>query len=211
METKEGQKKQQPLPSAKQHLALCYAVIDLGTQVGSFNGAPTSARKIYLNFEIPGETAVFNEEKGPQRFGVGQEFTFSLDPKANFRKMMDSWMGAAVTELDSEKLKKMLKRPAMIQIVHAPSKDGSIIYANIAGKGVSVFKRPADVAFPKETENKAFFFDLEHYDQQAFELVPKWLQEKIKNSPEYKKALGAHPPQTSGAIAADDEFEESPF
>lgn len=202
METKEGQKKQQPLPTAKQHLALCYSVIDLGTQTGVFNGNEIKSRKIYLNFEIPGEKAVFDDSKGPQCFTVGQEYTFSLDSKANFRKMLDSWMGKPVTELNSEKLLKFLKRPGMIQVVHQPSKDGTIIYANIANKGISVFKRPEDQQFPKDTENKPFLFDLDDYSPETFNLVPKWLQEKIKKSPEYKAAISGG---TQGVITATEE------
>ena len=211
MKTTEGQKKQMPLPSAKQHLALCYSVIDLGTQVGVFNGNATSSRKIYLSFEIPGEKAVFSEERGPQCFGVGQEYTFSLDSKANFRKMIDSWMGAPVTELDSEKIKKLLKRPAMIQVVHAPSKDGSIIYANIANKGVSIFKRPTDQPFPKNTENEAFFFDLDNFDADTFEKIPKWLKEKVIKSPEYKAIVGGAGQASAQVTETLGDDEDAPF
>lgn len=212
METKEGQKKQQPLPTEKQHLALCFSVIDLGTQAGMYKGNPTSARKIHLTFEIPGEKAVFNEEKGPQCFVVGQEYTFSLDVKANFRKMMDSWIGQAVTELDSEKLKKLLRKPAMIQVIHYTPKESIIKYANIANKGVSVFKRPADVAFPKETENKAIYFDLDNFSKEAFDAVPKWLQEKIMKSPEYKKVSGGAVSQDTASTSADpDLIDDEPF
>lgn len=213
METKEGQKKQQPLPTEKQHLALCFSVIDLGTQAGMYKGNPTSARKIHLTFEIPGEKAIFNEEKGPQCFVVGQEYTFSLGTTSNFRKMMDSWIGQAVTQLDSEKIKKLLKKPAMIQVIHYTPEKSIIKYANIANSGISIFKRPADVAFPKETENKAIYFDLDNFSKEAFDAVPKWLQEKIMKSPEYKKVSGGSVSQdTSSAANSIDEFEDDlPF
>lgn len=216
MKASENQKTQKPLPTERQHLALCVAIVDLGTQQGFFNGAPTSSRKIVLTFEIPGEKAVFKAENGAQPFTVSAEYTFSLDSKANFRKAMDSWIGQPVTELDSEKLTKLLKKPAMIQVVHNTAKDG-IKYANIANKGVSIFKRPADVAFPKETHNTPVFFDLDNFSWESFDLAPKWLQDKISKSPEFIKASTAKPragaaPQTSGAIADNTGFDdEDPF
>lgn len=209
MKTTENQKTQKPLPTEKQHLALCYAVIDLGTQQEAFAGEIKNIRKVNLQFEIPGEKAVFNPEKGPQVFTISQDYTFSLGTKGNFRKMMDSWMGASVTELDSAKIAKLLKRPAMLQIVHKASKDGQFKYANIANSGTAVFKRPADVQFPKETENPSFFFDLDNYSQATFDMIPKYLQEKIMKSPEYKAAVSG---ATSGAaISSGDDFEEDPF
>lgn len=215
MKASENQKTQKPLPTERQHLALCVAIVDLGTQQGFFNGAPTSSRKIALTFEIPGEKAVFKKEDGPKPFTVTSEYTFSVDTKANFRKALDSWMGTAVTELDSEKLAKLLRRPAMIQIVHNPGKSDGLVYANIANKGVSIFKRPQDVPFPKTTENEPYFFDLDEFSWDTFDKVPKWLQDKISKSPEFIKLSALNPKagggQTSGPITASDDFDDEPF
>jgi hypothetical protein len=206
METKEGQKTQGALPTEKQHLMLCYGVIDFGTQTSQYG----DARKIWLQFEIPGEKAVFNKDKGEQCFSVGCEYTFSLDKKANFRKALDSWLGATVTEMDSDKLAKLLKRPCMGQIIHERSEKDGLMYAKLANKGTSIFKRPADQPFPKETENKSFFLDLDNFSQEAFDMIPmEWMKEKVKKSPEYKLAVmgkAQAPAQTSQGIEAEDDF-----
>ncbi len=205
MKTKEGEKKQRPLPTEKQHLALCNAVIDFGTQESKFG----SARKVWINFETPNEKAVFDEEKGPQPFTVGSEYTFSLDPKANFRKMLDSWLGAPVPEIDSEKLGKLLRRAGMVQIIHEKSDKDGLVYAKIANKGTSIFKRPADVAAPKETENMPIFFDLDNFSQETFDAIPmKWMKEKIMKSPEYRDAVmstGTAQPSASTSVEGEDE------
>lgn len=222
MKTTENQKTQKPLPSEKQHLALCYAVIDLGTQTGVYKGAPTSARKIAMTWEIPGERATFKPELGPQPFVVTSEYTFSIGATSNYRKMLDSWLGKKVTEemkeLDSEMILRFLKRPGMIQIEHNKSDKDGLFYANIANKGISIFKRPAEVPFPKETENEAYFFDLDNFSWDTFDKIPKFLQNKIEKSPEFKAAssmnprTGAAPAQSNGVVTEENAFEEDePF
>lgn len=215
MRTSENQKTQRPLPTAKQHLALCQAVIDLGTQTSQYG----PARRICVSWEIPGETAVFEKEKGLQPFVVTAEYTLSLDVKANFRKMLDSWFGRPITEmlkdndgiLDSNVMKKFLSRPGMIQITHNKSDKDGLIYANIAAKGVSVFKRPADVPFPKATVNPAFLLDLDDFSAEDYAMVPKWIKQKIEKAPEFL-VVNAGGATTSGALSSGDEFnDDDPF
>ncbi len=213
METKAGEfkKTQKPIPPTGQHLGLLYSIVDLGTQLGSFEGKPTKARKIQLTFELPKFKAVFNEANGEQVMVVGHDYTFSLNEKAGFRKMMDSWFEKPVLELNHDILVKLLKRPAMLQIIHIKDKkDTSITYANIALKGQSVFKRPAEVPFPKDTENDAFVFslgDLEKLDRfswETFNKIPQWIQKKIEKCEEWPRVLakyGVNPKTKAGATA----------
>lgn len=207
--TTANERKQRPIPKEGQHLGLCNMIIDLGTQNESFKGQPKQVHKIWLSWELPKQRAVFSEEKGEHPMVIGQEYNFSLGDKATFRKMMDQWIGKPVTTLNSESVAKLLKRPAMIQVSHAMSKDGKFTYANIAMKGLSVFKRPEEVAYPKDTENESILFDMSNFSWDVFNKIPKFLQEKIKVSLEWSAIEAKHSGgQPSGAISAADQFKD---
>jgi len=201
LSTEAGKKTQKPIPPAGQTLGKCFAVIDLGTQMGTFNGAPKESKQVYMAFELPAHRAVFDTAKGPQVMIVSNEYTFSLGTKANFRKMLDSWFAKPIEKLDSTRAKKMLGMSAMIQVSHNPDKkDASITYANIAQKGISVFPVPPGTVVDKTTENAPIYFDLDEYTDESFAKVPKYLQDKIIKSPEYKKIKGNAPAPTGNAI-----------
>lgn len=217
LNTSANERTQRPLPPPGQTLGLLYQFIDLGTQNEAFKGEPKRLQKVYLSFELPKHRAVFSTEKGEQVMVVGQEYTFSLGDKANFRKMMDNWIGKPVEKLESSNIAKLLRKPAMIQIIHKPKKDGKITYANIALSGVGIFKRPDDVPFPKTTENEAFIFELTNFSWEVFNKIPKFIQDKIKKSEEWPSIIAKHGTgtaaitNTGGVVVATDEFEEEEF
>jgi hypothetical protein len=207
--TEEGNfvKTQKAIPDEGQHLSKCFQIIDLGTHMESFKGAdPKPVAKIQLGFEIPKFRGDFKYMKDGQEvvenkvLAVFQSYTNSLGTKANFRKMMDSWTGQEVKKLTYESLKQFLGKPAMIQIVHARDKnDVNITYANIANRGIGIYKRPKDVAFTKGTENPLVCLDLDNFSWEEFDKIPKFLQEKIEKSIEWPSILSNHP--KPGAVA----------
>lgn len=186
---KEGEKTQRPIPPMGQTLGMCVSIIDLGTHMDlKFQ---KEKKLVYIAWELPKHRAVFDPAKGEQAMLISQEYALFLGEKANFRKMIDSWTGKKVTELDAARFKKLLGKPAMIQVTHAES--GGIKYANIATSGIAVFQKPAEVLAPATTENPLLFFDLDSYSDEVFAKIPKYLQEKIVKSPEYKKIKGGAP------------------
>ena len=220
---KENERTQRPLPPEGQHLALCYSIIDLGTQAKQYPGKPpTEAHDIQVAWELPKHRAVFNEEAGEQPMALFQTYTFSLSEKANFRKMMDSWTGKQVKSLSNETMKKFLGKPCMIQVVHKPSKDGKLKYANIALNGLAVYKRPADVPFPKTTENEQLFLSLDEFSWTTFEKITKYIQAIVERSKEWGSILRKFPepgvaPQSTAVMEdqvggiSDNFEEEDPF
>jgi hypothetical protein len=218
----ESERTQKPLPPEGQHLGLCYSIIDLGTQLGMYQGKPTESHQVQFSWELPKYKAVYNPEKGEQRMAIHHTYNFSLSEKANFRKMMDSWTGQAVKALSDETMQKFIGKPCMIQCVHQTSKDGKLKYANVATKGLAIYKRPADVPFPKETENEKVFFSLASFSWDTFNGLHKFIQEKIEKSKEWPEILRKFPrpkdaPQSTVSMDEDDSgisdsgFEEDVF
>jgi hypothetical protein len=196
---------QKPIPKEGQHLALLYAVVDLGTQMKQYKGQPAvETPMIHLSWEFPRLEAVFNPEKGPQKLACFQEYTNSLGAKANFGKMINSWLkkDKPIEKITYEQYTKILGKPCMIQIEHKPNKDyPEIKYANIAGNGVAVYRRPEDVKFPAETSNPKLIFALDHFSWETFNKIPKHLQEKIEHSLEWNKILKEFGPNPASSTA----------
>lgn len=223
METSANEQKQRPLPPAGQHLALLYLIVDCGTQDGTFNGQPTApARKVYMGWEFPNlPKVVFSQEKGEQPMAIFNEYTFSLSEKANFRKMIDSWIGQPVLKLNSETFAKLLGKPCLINIEHyQDKKNPAITKARISFKGIAIFKRPAEMSFPKTTINEKLYFDLDNFSWESFNKVEmKFLQEKIRKSHQWPSIISKHPEtKGSSAVIADEQDvtmgvndEEDPF
>lgn len=228
LETKANATTQKPIPPVGQHLAVCYCVIDLGTQLESFQGAePKPTPKVYIGWEFsnPKLRAVFNKEIGEQPMAVFQKYSRYLGSKANFGKMIKNWAGREVTELTYEMLQKFRGRAAMIQIEHNEDKKKiddvtkkPIRYANIANAGTGVFIRPDEVAKPTKMENEWMLFSLDHFSWEVFNKIPKFLQETIMKSAEWSDitrqfgqnpALGQASQEITESIGTADE--EDPF
>ena len=170
-------------PPAGTHVAICYRVIDLGTQDGEWKGKPKRQHKIMVSWELPDELM---EDGRP--FTISQRYTFSSSEKAKFRHDLESWRGVPFKDSDfgpgGFHVGKLLRAPCMLTIVH--EEKGGKVYANIKG----VAKMLKGVPVPPLT-NPEVFFSLSEFNPAVFESLPDRLQEIIRQSPEYAEATGA--------------------
>src|SRR5258706_15370007 len=81
---------------AGNHLAICNAIVDLGMQPGS-GMYPDPKPQLYLRFELPAKQITYQKDgkdlTGPM--SIGRSLTASMSEKANLRKIIESWQGAA--------------------------------------------------------------------------------------------------------------------
>jgi hypothetical protein len=194
---------QRQLPPAGTHLARCYAVCDLGTQLGDFQGKPKRARKCRIFFELPNEQAVFSEDGRKEPFTVSKEFTLSLHKKAELRKVLESWRGRPFTdeELDKFDVAKLVGAAAIITIGHEARKDGEGNYARI----LNVTKLMAQMTNsmpPAITPQWSYEITMQRND--IFKDLPDWLQEKISKCEEWTRPSPSHDPEPAPIEAADD-------
>jgi hypothetical protein len=113
-----------PAPEG-QYSAVCVDVVDLGIVETTWKGEKKEAHKCRVVFEIDEQM-----ETG-KRFTVSQQFTASLNEKANLRKFLESWRGKPFTreELAGFDTEQLIGAPAVLQVVHN-ERDGTV-YANI--------------------------------------------------------------------------------
>lgn len=174
-----------PVPEGA-YIATCVRLIDLGTQITTFQGADKLQRKVLVAWEVPDEIVEYDGEQRPAL--IMSRYTASLSDKANLRKHLEAWRGRRFTddELKGFDLKNVLGKPCQIQVVHSP--DGA--YANVA----------AIMALPKGTSPPAIHHPLIHFslDEGEFsEGIYDGLSDKLKaqiaGSPEYKARTGQAP------------------
>lgn len=196
----EGQKRDPVAEGA--HHAVCYAVVDLGTQP-PLPGSQFSKRqrKALFMFELPDERMQL-ERDGVQLDlprGISRDMPVSLHEKSNMRKFLVAWRGRQFTdeELKGFDLKNVLNANCVINVVHNAKG-----YADIAS--VMPLMKGATKRTP---ENRPLVFDLDEHPAGAPlpESLPQWVRERIERSDEWQARLGnghddSHaPPPDEGA------------
>ena len=189
-----------PVPAGIHH-AICYAVIDLGTQPSQMY-APS--RKVLLIWELPHERGDFKDTntgviKNLPRV-ISKEYTLSTGVKSNLRKELESWRGKPFTAEEAQEFEVgvLVGKNCQLNVAHRPSKDGSKIYANVVsivplGKGMT----------PIRAENETMVWDLPKDGAITFPpSMPEWIQTKIKGSEEYTESQN---PQRQSHDLSDDE------
>lgn len=162
------------------HVGICYQIIDLGTseQGGNY---PGKKRKIQFLFELPNEKAVFSEDKGEQPYYVRSVYTLSMNDKALLRRDVSAWIGKKLSDSEAAQFDvfKLLGKACMLNIVHVTKGENS--YANI----MSISPLPKGIEAPKPY-NDLLAYTPTQPDAAIFAKLPEFVQDKIRESDEYK-------------------------
>jgi hypothetical protein len=172
---------------AGNHVAVCHAVYDLGTQPGFEPGE--TARKVRICWELSEELMTDGRP-----FGVSEVYTLSLSEKANLYKMLIAWRGRAFTpeELKGFDLANLLGAPCFVNVVHQPDKkDPKKMWANVS----TVSPLPKSVPRP-DAINPLVQFAID--DAEIPATCPDFIATKIKASEEWRHRY----PAANGAPAA---------
>lgn len=174
-----------PVPEGS-HMAVCFRVIDLGTQRWEYQGEPQIGRKVLIAWELHGEaddgTALTTDDGLP--LSTSKKYTLSLGKKANLRADLESWRGKAFTEQEMSgfDVQQLLGAPCMITIKH--EKKAEKTYANVA----SVTRFPAALKNSRPTaRNQLQAFNVSEPDMAVFEVLPDWIKEQISQCVEWNK------------------------
>jgi len=186
-----------PLPKEGNYPARCFRLIVIGTVPNIFKGQDQGmVEKIWIDWELPTQLAVFDEQKGEQPFVVGAEFNLKIGPKANLYKLISAWRNKPLNEKEQLgfDVSKMINKPCLISITHKRKKafaDEEIevvtnenTYLNFNG----VSSVPEGIKVPPAISELAEM-NYDEFDIERFNKLPKFLQDKMKASEEFK-ALG---------------------
>lgn len=166
------------------HLGICYQMIEIGKVQEEYMGESKIIHKVMLTWEIPEERIEFEKdgEKIDIPMAISKEYTFAMGEKATLRKDLTGWRGKAFEEQEAQdfELDVLLGKPCLITVIHKTSKAGKE-RAEVA----SISKIMKGMAVPP-THNKLMLLDYENWDQEVFNALPEWIQNKIKSSDNYK-------------------------
>lgn len=179
------------------YLARCYQMVDIGTQtILSQKYGKQSKRQVILYWELlqDDDGKDFFMEDGKRVFSTSQLYTLSMNKKARLRADLDSWRGVPFTEEEADgfDITKLLDKFCKLQIVH--NKSGDKTYANVSS--IMSTKKTAPAV------NPVVEFSVDEPDMKAFEGLPQWLQDKIKESAEWEDDA---PVDTESEPAAEEE------
>jgi len=181
-------KKFEPVPAGN-HVARVYRIIQIGTITEQYQGEDKEMNKVMVGFELPNETKVFKEGEEAQPYVISREYTFSMNEKANLRKMVEGLLGVVLTDEEAEAfdLTDILGKACLLNVVHKKSATGNV-YALI--QGASPIPKGMDVPL---AVNGRQVLDYESWEQETFDSLSDFLKEKIRSSKEYMKKFNPAP------------------
>ncbi len=189
------------------HVARIYQIIHIGTIDSEYQGVMRKREMIRITFEVPDEMRVFNEEKGEQPSSISKEFTLSFGDKSSLKPFIEGITGKKLTTDDLD-LESLIGKVCIINVVHTVSAKNGKTYANISGstplmKGMEI---------PKAI-NPTKVFGFNPFDQEVFNSLPEFLQDKIKSSLEYQELMEDHSVSEEDEENEDEErtLENTPF
>jgi hypothetical protein len=175
-------------PPAGLHPAVCYRLIDQGTQDYPYEGKSKIGRYWTLGWELVGE----ERQKDGKPFTIGKRWFNSGHEKARMRIDLESWRGAKFTSetIKTFDIEKIVGAKCMLNIQEFTKDDGST-GANIS----SIAPAMKGFDFPKATLPHEIFIMIDDNGGASKWFRPEVLEdycgdklrEKIMGSPEYKR------------------------
>lgn len=184
--------------------ARCYQMIHIGTVDENIQGQRKTLNKVRIGWELPTETHVFDQAKGPQPLVISKDFTLSLNEKANLRKTLEAWRGKQFTdeEVAGFDLLKLIGAPCMISVILTEKGHNEIS---------GVIKLPKGLEVP-ESFNRPVVFDYdEHFDAGLVDNLPDFIKNKIKSSREWASKVHNQPPTVQAVPDNGDINDDLPF
>jgi hypothetical protein len=181
------------VPSSGSHIAVCFQMVDLGTQDTSFG----PRAQVRLSFEPLDE---FMADGRP--FIVGKNYTFSGHLHSNLRRDIEGWLARPVPDFSRLDLAERVGAVVVVGLQRATARSGRD-YARIT----SLAHPPAGAALRQRSVNPPLILSLRQFDQAVYAQLPEWLRALIAQSPEYQRAIGqgdllGHPPRPRLAAPA---------
>jgi hypothetical protein len=163
---------EQPEPGS--HAAVCYKIIDLGTQENDYQGQKTHKRQVIIGWELS------DLMSDGRPFVVSKFYTQSLNEKATLRHDLAGWRGRDFTqeELAGFDARNIIGKPCLLSLTL--NDKGKVKIASVA-------KLPKGMEAPKQT-NPSVFLSLEpnDYDQKAFDAQSDKIKAMVMLSPEWQ-------------------------
>lgn len=179
-----------PIPGGT-YLGICVYSIEVGEQLCEFKDKGKSYNnQVMLGFEICGLTIEIEGKQEPRV--LGRTFNIAKSKNAGLRKFIGAWEAKELSDdefLDTD-TNDYVGRPAFLTVVLNETGE----YSNI--ENIAPLPNGLPITVP-EPMSPLIRFNMDPWDQKAFEALPEWAQEKVKKSTEYQKE---HVPVTNVTV-----------
>ena len=189
MKIKDRAKPKAPPVEPGVYMAVCVGVVDLGEQYSE--KFKSYSNKVKFVWALPGETIEIDGKQEERQ--LSKEFTISASKKGSLRGFLESWNGKSYAdeEFMDVDLFDQIGKACQLQVVLNDTGE----YSNVANL------MPLPKGMPAPTSQTAFFtWDMDAWDDAAFEKLPGWTQEQIMKSTQYQKN---HAPDTVVEVKSD--------
>lgn len=197
MKIKDRAKPKQPPVEPGVYMAVCVGVVDLGEQYSE--KFKNYANKVKIVWALPGETIELDGKAEERQ--LSKEFTVSASKKGSLRGFLQSWNGRSYTdeEFVELELNDQLGKPCQLQVVLNDTKE----YSNVE----NIMQIPKGMPVPV-SKTALFSWDMDKWDDAAFEALPEWTREQIMKSTQYQKL---HAKVEDVVVAGIDQKGGAPF
>ena len=176
MKIKDRAKPKAPPVEPGVYMAVCVGVIDLGEQYSE--KFKNYSNKVKFVWALPGETIEIDGKTEERQ--LSKEFTISASKKGNLRAFLESWNSKTYSdeEFGEVDLFGQLGKACQLQVVLNDSGE----YSNVA----NLMPLPKGMNAPA-TKTAFVTWDMDAWDDTAFDKLPAWTQDQIKKSTQYQK------------------------
>jgi hypothetical protein len=184
-------------------------MVQIGTVVENVMGKMATLHKVWISWELPEETRVFDEKKGPQPLIISMEFTLSMHKKSNLRQTLASWRGKDFTEEEAKAfdVSKLIGAACMLNVIHKPGvADPTKMYEKIA----SITPMPKGTKCPAQV-NPSFVLSYDEWSLDKFNQLPEFMQNKMKASAEFQEILRPGAKTIPSANEVTEPLDDLPF
>lgn len=188
------------------YTARIYSIVDLGTQENTFDPTKLPTRRLRISFETPTQKHVWSEEKGAQPFALHKEVSFIISredtTETNLSTLSKIYKRTIGNTGKAEPIFNLLGK--MLTITTYTNKNG---YASIAN--YTDVNKDIDITTDRFAPiNEPVFFwlpdpSIGELDREMFNSLPEFIQNKIKESPEYKALTSPAKYASEDAIDVD--------
>ena len=187
MKLKSVMKPRVPLVEGGSYLAVCVGVLAVGEQYvdrSAFGGRSAYESQIVFVFDFPTE---IGEDGKPKQ--LNKDVNATSAPNGSLNAILKAWNTRDYSreQLEEADLSEQLGKPCQVTV--SVSESG---YSRISG----IAAIPKGIPAPT-TNTPLILFSVEDWDDAAFDALPEWAQNKIKNSTQYQKE---HVPQTDVTV-----------
>lgn len=172
-----------PVPGGS-YLAVCVYSIGIGEQLHKYADSSNYHDDVVIGFELCGFTYTEEGTGKVLPYDVSTTYTASMDERAKLRKHVEGWNGRKMTdeEADNFDTNSLVGRAAMLGIVL--NENGFNNIASIQAIPDSILTM---MPTPPQATMPLIQFDMEPWNQAAFEALPEWAKKRIIKSTEYQK------------------------